>query len=408
MTLRGVLLLALVAAAAVAFMPLQANATTEAAKLTAINNGLAWLATQQNLDGSWNASGYGPADTGAALLAFQEHGYHTGDSSIYDATVTKGLDYLMSTASMPGANMVGWRNSGEDSYVTGLVLPAIATSGAGSKLVTAAVNPVLAGLNMTYQQVAQATVNYFAWGQRADGGWGYAAAPEDDPIWGRSDGSTSQWPVIGMMFASTRMGAVIPASVNAGVANWINIIQNPGNGGSDYTPGDGWTTMSKTGGLLVEQKFLGLGTADPRVAAAIRYLNANWTMGTPGGDVFQGNFGHPYAMWSVYKGLETMTGLHSNAIANLHAAQGMDPGDTWNWWEDYCDYLVGTQNLNGSWNGYPAWTNPYWPNTLATAWDINILLATQVGPVIPEPVTMIGVLAGIGGLVGYVRRRRLA
>ena len=58
-----------------------------------------------------------------------------------------------------------------------------------------------------------------------------------------------------------------------------------------------------------------------------------------------------------------------------------DPGDVnnpnhgWNWWESYCDRLVINQSGDGSWAGYV-----YWYGSLATAWNINILNATQLPP----------------------------
>jgi hypothetical protein len=51
-----------------------ANAATEADKQQAIKDGLAWLATQQQANGSWNFGDdyYDTAATAATLLAFQE------------------------------------------------------------------------------------------------------------------------------------------------------------------------------------------------------------------------------------------------------------------------------------------------------------------------------------------------
>ena len=44
-----------------------------------------------------------------------------------------------------------------------------------------------------------------------------------------------------------------------------------------------------------------------------------------------------------------------------------------NWWEDYNDSLVTSQNVDGSWYGYQ-----YWTGALATAFNINILGATPI------------------------------
>jgi hypothetical protein len=396
-------------------MPLQANAATEAEKQLAIDKGLAHLAATQNGNGSWSTyGGYNPAGTAAALLAFQDHGYLAGGGT-YGSNVTNGLNYLFSTATV-GSGGVYW--AGEDSYQTGLALTAIASTGTPSAVISGG------PLNgMTHAQVAQKVVDYFVAGQVpvhhvsggynvsaegwVSGGWGYGAYGTGAAT--RPDNSTSQWPVVGMLFAKDRLPSdiTIPAGVATKLANWVAYIQNP-NGGSGYSHNGDYVDESKTGGLLVELKMLGKGPGDTAVDKAIAFLNTNWKNGPS--STWYGNFGHPYAMWSIYKGLETQVGLDvtsSQYITNLHTNPGDldNPNHGWNWWEDYCEWLVNNQNANGSWTGYTS----YWGDPLSTAWDVNILLATKVQQnVVPEPLTMIGVLAGIGGLVGYVRRRRLA
>jgi len=60
-------------------LPLSAMAITSAQKQTDINEGLAYLASTQNLDGSWTynsiAGPYPMAATAAALLAFVDQKY---------------------------------------------------------------------------------------------------------------------------------------------------------------------------------------------------------------------------------------------------------------------------------------------------------------------------------------------
>ena len=259
----------------------------------------------------------------------------------------------------------------------------------------------------THKDVVQNTVDYFAYGQAdpgnsAQGGWRYYAD------YGQADNSTAQWPVIGMLFAQ-KMGVTAPSFVASELENWIDYIQHyPGDGGSDYDTGHAWgSNMSRTGALLIEMAYAGYPTGDAteqaRYAAALGYINGQWNTGPSA--TWNGNFGHPYAMWSVYKGLDSTIGTDDTTTITprLQGGAVIDAGDTWNWWEDYCEYLVSTQNSSGYWGGYSNW-NAY----LATPWNINILAATQVPPPppIPEPVTMAGLALGIGGLVTYVRRRR--
>ncbi len=137
------------------------------------------------------------------------------------------------------------------------------------------------------------------------------------------------------------------------------------------------------------------------VTAALNYINSQWQ--TSANSTWNGNFGHPYAMWAAYKGLETTIGLNGAQITNLRAfnpaTMNLDPGDTWNWWEDYCEYLVDTQNGANYWSGYSNWTG-----VMATAWNINILNATEI-PGVPVPgAVLLGVL-GLSFAGAKLRRR---
>jgi hypothetical protein len=376
------------------------QAATEAQKQTAINNGLTWLAGQQDATGGWtpyNSAYYDTATTAAVLLAFQEHGYHAADLSIYDTTVTKGLNYLFQQAQystqVPGGIKFNSPNAyTEDNYNAGIAIPAIVASGTPNAVVTS--GPLT---GMTYAAVVQGICTYLAGGQNTagwpTGGWDYTAGPT-----GRSDNSVSQWPTMGLLYGqSSPWNATVPAGVKTALQTWIAYIQAP-SGGSTYTnDGYSWVNPAKTGGLLVEMTYAGVGgTAEQN---AINYLNAMWnTYGQ------EGTFGEPYAMWSIYKGLEVTIGT-GNTTQITPRAQGsnlIDPGDTWNWYEDFCAYLVSTQGGGGAWPS-AGWTE----GMMNTAWDINILLATEIPPppVIPEPMTMAGVLLGLGCVVRYIRRR---
>ena len=73
-----------------------ASAASQADINTAIDNGLAYLASVQAADGHWSGSYY-VACTAMAVLAFENAGYHAGDGSIYANNVANGLNYLFST-----------------------------------------------------------------------------------------------------------------------------------------------------------------------------------------------------------------------------------------------------------------------------------------------------------------------
>jgi hypothetical protein len=413
---------AAIAIAATAWAGL-ASAATEAEKRAAIDGGLAWLATQQQADGRWNYGGVpeSTAATGAALLAFLEEKPNWGANAVaYQAVVNKGLNFLFSQATAyaigpqlkgnPDANgngigikFVSGGDNSRDTYVTGLVVPAIVASGTPDAVIATG-----SQAGRTYAAVVQDVVDYFAYGQNeagtARGAWHYWANS------GSADNSTAQWPPLAMLYAQS-FGATVPAFVKDELKVWIDYIQNA-NGGSGYSSPNDLVNESKTGGLLLQMAFAGYpGTApggadQSNLAGALAYLNANW-QNTPSGGWF-GNFGHPYAMWSIYKGLELTVGLDDTAaITNLHpqGAAEIDPGDTWNWFEDYAEYLVGAQNADGSWTGYDTWNN-----ILATPWFINILAATEIPQPphgTPEPGSLALAGLALAGLA-LTRRRRAA
>jgi hypothetical protein len=110
-------------------------------------------------------------------------------------------------------------------------------------------------------------------------------------------------------------------------------------------------------------------------------------------------------MWAVYKGLEANFGTTAaGPVTTLHPlTTSLDPGAVYNWWEDYCQFLVTTQNADGSWPGYA-----YWDQAMEAAWYINILNATASGPVVPLPGTLGLLSTGLFGLLGagWWRRRK--
>jgi hypothetical protein len=403
------------------------NASTSADKQNAIDAGLAYLNSTKVVSGSqayWSYYGtdYGAqAATGAALLAFTDQYYKPikWNGADYSTLVMQATNYLLGSAQsitltpnwtgVTGTGLI-WggpaTNYEESTYVTGLVVPALArlvnNPYGGSALLTPSTpivssNPAVNGL--TYTQVLQKAIDTMAWGQTGPGnnrygGWRYV------PNSGDSDMSTSQWPVIDFLFTSAPgLGVSVPnlANMKTALQSWIANCQYA-DGGVDYQPSYGIVNNTHAGGFLLSNFFAGGGGS---AVNALNWLNSHWL---DGNSSWWGNEGNPYAMWADYKALETLFGTTgAGPITNLHTkTTAIDPGAVWNWWEDYCQWLVLNQNSNGSWNGDYYWTGP-----MATAWDINILNATRT-IVVPLPGT-VGLLGtGLFGLLGagWWRRRK--
>lgn len=354
--------------------------------------------------GYWNYGGYEPAATGAAVLAFvsQKDKWGTNAADYQDA-VDKAVAYLLGAAAIADVSTrndgapicpndsapckaVYWFGAGESSYTTGLITPALVTyvktfNVASTSVPTTSGN--LAGL--TWGQIIQGITNTWAASQSTAnqgafiGGWRYGLNDGYD-----SDMSTTQWGIISLIYAES-FGATTPAIVKTDLAKWLAFAQDPASGAGCYQgPESGICDHSDTGGLLLGLKFLETPASDPAVTKALGFLNSNWTQSAY--NTWFGNFGHPYAMWSVYKGLEVNIGLGNiTTITNLLTtcgAPGNPPGNKpCNWWEDYNESLVASQNGDGSWSGYVYWYGP-----LATAFNVNILGATPIPVTKPVPV----------------------
>jgi Abnormal spindle-like microcephaly-assoc'd, ASPM-SPD-2-Hydin len=391
-----------------------ALAATETQKLAAINAGLANLAATQQPDGSWTYGGYEQASTGGVVLAFMSQKDKWGtNAAAYQAVVDNAIAYLLANATTntvstrnDGVNIcpggtgsctgVFWYGAGESTYTTGLVTPALDIyanpappyNGPGPGAVATTTGP-LAG--MTWGQIAQGITNEFSASQSSaidgnrDGGWRYFIPGNGD-----SDSSTTQWAVISLIYDET-LGAVTPSTVKDHLKVWLAAVQVSGQGGAAcYQPDTLICEQSDTGSLLLGLHFVGDPVSNSQVQLALGFLNTNWPQAA--NNTWYGNFGHPYAMWAVYKGLDvTITTKDTTYITNFLTTcgypgnpPGNPPGSApCNWWEDYNQWLVGNQAADGSWPGYAYWYGP-----LSTSWSISILGATPVpvgSCVVPSP-----------------------
>ena len=429
-----------------------ASAATEAQKLAAILSGLAHLdyiqcKTAGSTKGQWSSGGcsgsYADAFTGAAVFAFltQKAKWPANLANQYSTDVVNGINYLLSTATVTQVSTnsnnvnicpsgtgtcpaVYWNVSGESTYATGFVSGAIATyaTAQGPANVATASGP-LAGL--TWTQICQGITNAYAAAQATtanstrNGGWRYSIPSDGD-----ADMSTTQWGAISAGYDES-VGATTPATLKPALQKWLafDLFNNQacyyGSSGCSIGP-----THAENGAWLVSNAYAGSASS---TAGPIGFLNTNWK--NTANSTWYGNFGHTYAMWSVYKGLEATIGLaDTTSITNLNSdcgkAAGNLPGSgVCNWWEDYNQFLV--TNLATSNGGNPTTdggTNQYWPGYNAeTGWQdpmstsvfVAILgaaaLPTSItgSPSAPVPVLSKWALVGLGILLAAFAATRL-
>jgi hypothetical protein len=340
------------------FLMLPALGATEAEIETAISAGIAWMADQQDVNGEWPYwDEIGP--TGFGVLKLEDYAFEQ-DKTPFDSDyeyvdeVLLGFDYIFGQA-QTDSNGVFFGNAwgGHETYSTGIVMMTITTSQAPDRVVGSG---PLAG--WTYQEVVQGCVDWFAATQNGDGGWKYDPPPELND----SDQSNTGYAVLGLRYAQ-EFGCTLPASIFAGLENWVTAIQDPVNGdpedgGSWYRIGWSWVNLLKTGNLLFEMALLGDTVATPRVQDALDYIarhwdDANWDPGWQGPG-FGGEENPEYqTMYCLMKGF---------------AALGIQTIDGRDWFEEFTDAIVASQNDDGS------WPEGYWGNDLlATQWALLVL-----------------------------------
>jgi len=376
-----------------------ASAATEAQKLAAILAGLAHLNyiqcnTAGSTFGSWNDSGTvcgssdNDAQTGAALFAFltQKSKWPAASATQYATDVTNGIKYLLANASTstvstnnagtkicPGAaascTAIYWSICDYQTYCTGFVSVSLDTYGLSQGIANVATTTgPLAGL--TWTQIAQGITNAFAAAQATSspytGGWRYYLPSNTD-----ADMSTAQWGALALGYNES-VGAVTPANVKPALSTWLTYDDSAGQacylGGSDCDIGP---TNSENGAWLVSNAYVG----GAIISGPIAFLNTNWT--TAPNNLWYGNFGHTYAMWSSYKGLEASIGLTdtthiTNLMTNCGAPNNLPGSGICNWWEDYNQWLVNvtTRSTDGGGNLYwpgPGLGEPGWQDPMSTS-----------------------------------------
>ena len=341
----------------------------------AIADGVAWLAAEQNPDGSWGSQ-YQVAKTALAVLNLETHATEIGYSSPFDPAynysdeIESGLNYLFSHAHIisisdqthdgisdnPDTNGNGtgiYFRSPDlppdhgcvDIYETSIAVMGIAASTYPARVVNVTGSAVD---GWTYEDVLQDAVDYLAWAQTDSGfgrgGWNYEPM---DNSGDRSDQSNSGWVTLGLAYAeapSYGFELTIPGFVRSELDIWIDYIQNDvdgdtDDGGSDYTGPDdpdwdwNWVNVLKTGNLLQQMAFVGDTATTQRAQDAIDYIVMHWNEdnGDPG---WRGCPTCYHATYTTMKGLEAL---------NVTTIDSID------WFHEFTDALLPEQTIDGWW-----------------------------------------------------------
>jgi hypothetical protein len=341
---------------------------TQAQVNAAIANGVAYLDTQQNADGSFGFDDV--AETGMALTAYGvlANGNFSSLPASYQTHVQNAINYILAnqgpSGGIPGAFSPGFYPT----YSTGLGLLGLSPFTSVNPAIPAAIASARSFLTDEFQGPAYTGCNSSDGSPTASfcGGWNY------DPGQGRSDESNSGYAMTGLQVTGG-----IPASLVPDNINWNHHVQeiasNPfaarNDGGGDYEPGISFGGFSSnandSGTVLFSLGDDGVAMADPNAAAAITFdqdvlavyelMQANvgpggmsmiahsgasedgaCTPNTAGCDWYAaGDGGYHYSLFALTKG------LGSYISPNL--------SDPTNWYAKVVDLLLSQQNANGSW-----------------------------------------------------------
>lgn len=337
-----------------------------------IDAGVAWLLNNQNDDGSWGTWEQ-VAKTALAVVKLQDRARELGTSE-YDNEIQAGLDYIFgqATVSPYGAGSgICFAHGGHETYNTGIAMMAVANDGDLGQIVNTG-----PATGQTQGAVLQGNVDFFVYSQNPDGAWRYLAGNQP------SDQSNSGYAVLGLAYAEN--AGIDTSAVDAGLVNWINAIQDPVSGGSWYTPTWPWVNVLKTGNLIFQMTFVGIGPGDPRFDAAMVYIEAHWQdqNGDPGWG-YNVATPHYQAMYCLMKGLE-----YSGIDLLDTDGDGLSDNDWFNQdppaspAQDFASAIVASQNGDGSWD------DPYWTGdrALGTAWALLTLEKVTVVYEVEVPV----------------------
>jgi len=320
--------------------------------------------------GSWEGD---TATSCVALDAFEVHGStpeQSWRSDPYVEDARRGLTYLLANAQAGtigqqvagnpdfNGNGIGVHIGGRAAYVEGVCAIALADSGSPDRRAQAGPTGVY---SESYKDIAQDTVDWFAWGQVeangngfGRGGWGYTATDQT------STNESLRWPILAMRAAEREMSATVPAFVRTELASYILRSQYRGldsnNGGwGDFGTSDLMDVGFAASGLIAYE-FVGNIVANPapNVQAGLGFIYRHWTDNNGPWDA---NLGDSDAMYGVMQAMQNATPSILQ-IKNFDYTTGQQSANGFDWYhtpagqtqEGVATNLVRRQASDGSWS----------------------------------------------------------
>ena len=280
--------------------------------LEAVDEGLAFLATQQNEDGSFGGGRYGRnvAITALACLAFMADGNVPGRGP-YGQQVDKGLDYVLANCTESG--LIAAEATNGPMYGHGFAALFLGevygmTQGGGDTVRTARIHEALVKAVRLIEQT-----------QNDEGGWRYNPVPYDADI------SVTICQVMALRSARNAGVEVSKETIDRAVL-YVRRCQLP-DGGFRYQLDQGTAAWPRSAAGVAALYYAGI-YEDDAIDKGLDYLVRNAMPGRPARSRAHYYYGHYYAVQAMY----------------------LAGGEWWaEWWHEIMTELLDAQGNDGAW-----------------------------------------------------------
>lgn len=279
----------------------------------ATQRGLAWLATQQNADGSFGGGRFGRnvAVTSLACLAFMGDGSVPGRGP-YGEQVRRGLEFVLASSTETGLIAADATNGpmyghGFATLFLGEVY-GMTAGGADTRLAERVHEALVKACRLIERT------------QNDEGGWRYNPVPYD------ADVSVTICQVMGLRSARNA-GIEVPRTVIDRAVKYVRECQNAGDGGFRYQRDGGMSAWPRSAAGVAALYYAGI-YEDDAIDRGVGYLERTAMPGAPGRAETHYFYGVYYAAQVFY----------------------LAGGDAWAaWWPATRSELLERQNRDGSW-----------------------------------------------------------